>query len=252
LSQKGQDRRTLYRSATELHGDLRGRARSGHPAHLPARAGMVQRRSAHKGAARVQPRPREGVGLWSSAHRRRKGADSLTSRSRNTKGYLRLLERIQKAIPKGLIYLIADNLTTHKSGPVREWQEKHSRLESTRSSRREPPGSTSSRYGGASLQAPGFSWAVLRRWIRDRPSDEGRHPAVERQSEPVGVGTTTQTAEASEAHFCLPPLRNGALGTWVNKGLALVRRADPLGLNPCSRFATFMLSAEARRRRYVR
>jgi hypothetical protein len=25
------------------------------------------------------------------------------------------------------------------------------------------------------------------------------------------MGTTSQTAEASEAHFCVPPLRNGAL-----------------------------------------
>ena len=74
----------------------------------------------------------------------------LTSRSRNTKGYLRLLERIEKAIPKGLIYLIADNLTIHKSGPVREWLQKHPRIEHAFSSRREPPGLTSSRSGGAS------------------------------------------------------------------------------------------------------
>jgi hypothetical protein len=31
------------------------------------------------------------------------------------------------------------------------------------------------------------------------------------------MGTTTQTAEASEAHFCVPPLRNGALGSVTNE-----------------------------------
>jgi hypothetical protein len=32
-----------------------------------------------------------------------------------------LLQKIERAIPKGLIYLIADNLKTHKSAMVREW-----------------------------------------------------------------------------------------------------------------------------------
>jgi hypothetical protein len=30
------------------------------------------------------------------------------------------------------------------------------------------------------------------------------------------MGATSQTAEASEAHFCVLPLRNGALGTPVD------------------------------------
>jgi transposase len=54
---------------------------------------------------------------------------TFTSRSRNSKSYLRLLEMIERAIPKGLIYLIADNLKTHKSAMVREWLEKHPRIE---------------------------------------------------------------------------------------------------------------------------
>lgn len=54
---------------------------------------------------------------------------TFTSRSRNSKSYLRLLEKIERAIPKGLIYLIADNLKTHKSAMVREWLEKHPRIE---------------------------------------------------------------------------------------------------------------------------
>jgi hypothetical protein len=40
---------------------------------------------------------------------------TFTSRSRNSKGYIKLLQKIERAIPRGLIYLIADNLRTHKS-----------------------------------------------------------------------------------------------------------------------------------------
>jgi transposase len=54
---------------------------------------------------------------------------TFTSRSRNSKGYLKLLKKIERAIPKGLIYVIADNLKTHKSALVREWLEGHPRIE---------------------------------------------------------------------------------------------------------------------------
>jgi hypothetical protein len=39
---------------------------------------------------------------------------TFTARRRNSKGYLKLLQKIERAIPKGLIYLVADNLRTHK------------------------------------------------------------------------------------------------------------------------------------------
>ncbi len=54
---------------------------------------------------------------------------SFTSRSRNSKGYLKLLEKIERAIPRGSIYVIADNLKTHKSAMVAEWLEGHPRIE---------------------------------------------------------------------------------------------------------------------------
>lgn len=41
------------------------------------------------------------------------------------------MERIEKAIPEGLIYIIADNLKTRKSAMVREWLEGHPRIEHT-------------------------------------------------------------------------------------------------------------------------
>lgn len=54
---------------------------------------------------------------------------SFTSRSRSSEGYIKLLQKIERAIPKGLIYLIADNLRTHKSALVNEWLEEHPRIE---------------------------------------------------------------------------------------------------------------------------
>ena len=45
---------------------------------------------------------------------------TFTTRSRNSKGYLKLLQKIERAIPLGLIYVIADNLKTHKRAPCSE------------------------------------------------------------------------------------------------------------------------------------
>ena len=54
---------------------------------------------------------------------------TFTSRFRNSKSYLELLQKIERAIPKGIIYLIADNLSTHKSALVNEWLEDPPRIE---------------------------------------------------------------------------------------------------------------------------
>jgi hypothetical protein len=54
---------------------------------------------------------------------------TFTSRSRNSEGYLRLLGKIERAVLEGLLYLIADNLRTHKSALVKEWLEEHPRIE---------------------------------------------------------------------------------------------------------------------------
>jgi hypothetical protein len=61
---------------------------------------------------------------------------TFTSRSRNSKGYIKLLEKIVRAIPRGPIYLVADNLSTHKSALLREWLEEHPRIEHAFSSPR--------------------------------------------------------------------------------------------------------------------
>ncbi len=48
-------------------------------------------------------------------------AITLTTRSRNTAGYLQLLEAIAAANPTGDLSLISDNLSSHKSPPIQAW-----------------------------------------------------------------------------------------------------------------------------------
>jgi hypothetical protein len=40
-----------------------------------------------------------------------------------------LLEAVAQANPTGDLYLISDNLSSHKSPPIREWLENHPRVE---------------------------------------------------------------------------------------------------------------------------
>jgi hypothetical protein len=63
----------------------------------------------------------------------------------------------------------------------------------------------------AHVPKTGFGRGGLRRQLRDRSGDEGRYTAAKPESEGMGVGSSSQTAEAPEAHFCVPYLRNGAL-----------------------------------------
>ena len=48
--------------------------------------------------------------------------------SRNTAGWLRLLQEIARANPRRQVYLVADNLSSHTSGPVRRWLDRHPRI----------------------------------------------------------------------------------------------------------------------------
>lgn len=54
---------------------------------------------------------------------------TLTAPSRNTVGYLQLLNAIEQDNPEGEIYLIADNLASHKSLPIQEWLAAHPRVQ---------------------------------------------------------------------------------------------------------------------------
>ncbi len=47
---------------------------------------------------------------------------------RDTAGYLRLLDAVDQANPGGALYLIADNLASHKSVGVQLWFAQHPRV----------------------------------------------------------------------------------------------------------------------------
>jgi hypothetical protein len=53
---------------------------------------------------------------------------TLTTRSRNTAGYVQLLEAIATANPTGEIDIITDNLASHKSAPIQAWLAAHPRV----------------------------------------------------------------------------------------------------------------------------
>ena len=50
------------------------------------------------------------------------------SRARNTAGYVDLLGAIAAANPAGAVYVIGDNLASHKSPPVQAWLQEHPRV----------------------------------------------------------------------------------------------------------------------------
>jgi hypothetical protein len=86
----------------------------------------------------------EKVWVYGALRVRDGQALTLTGRSRNTdEGYylLRLLKAVERENPRGDLYLITDNLSSsHKSPPIREWLEKHPRVESRSSFRSERTG----------------------------------------------------------------------------------------------------------------
>lgn len=54
---------------------------------------------------------------------------TLTAPSRNTAGYLRLLDAIDEANLIGDLFLITDNLSSHKSAPIQAWLAAHPRVQ---------------------------------------------------------------------------------------------------------------------------
>jgi hypothetical protein len=92
---------------------------------------------------------------------------TFTSRSRNSKGYLKLLRKIERAIPRGLICLIADNLKIHDRAP---WGKRVARRASKDRARFHPQGSgVAQPHRGlvACIPATGVRRTVLRGQLRD-------------------------------------------------------------------------------------
>ena len=69
----------------------------------------------------------EKVWVYGALRERDGQALTLTTRSRNTAGYLRLLDAVDAANPAGELYLITDNLSSHKSPPIVAWLAAHPR-----------------------------------------------------------------------------------------------------------------------------
>ena len=92
---------------------------------------------------------------------------TFTSRSRNSKGYLKLLRKIERAIPRGLICLIADNLKIHDRAP---WGKRVARRAPEDRARFHPQGSgVAQPHRGlvACIPATGVRRTVLRGQLRD-------------------------------------------------------------------------------------
>jgi transposase len=70
----------------------------------------------------------EKVWVYGALRVRDGQALTLTTRSRNTAGYLGLLEAIAVANPTGDLYLVSDNLSSPKSPPIQDWLTKHPRV----------------------------------------------------------------------------------------------------------------------------
>lgn len=53
---------------------------------------------------------------------------TLTQPARNTAGYAALLDAVERADPTGELFLITDNLSSHKSPPIQAWLAEHPRV----------------------------------------------------------------------------------------------------------------------------
>jgi hypothetical protein len=71
----------------------------------------------------------EKVWIYGALRVRDGHEETLSARSRNTVGYVRLLDAVDQANPDGDLYLVTDNLASHKSPPVEEWLNAHARVQ---------------------------------------------------------------------------------------------------------------------------
>ena len=71
----------------------------------------------------------EKVWVYGALRVRDGQAVTLTARSRNTAGYLQLLEAVAEANPQGEVRVITDNLASLKSPPILDWLAEHPRIQ---------------------------------------------------------------------------------------------------------------------------
>ena len=154
----------------------------------------------------------EKVWVYGALRVRDVQAVTLTAPSRNTAGYLRLLAAA-RANPSGDLYLIGDNLSSHKSPPVAAWRAAHPRVHQVFIP-----------VGACWLHLQEAWWRLFRREAvagqRFVNADEIDHATrvatdqLNRRARPWIWNRPPRPAEADSppsTRLRLPPLRNGAL-----------------------------------------
>ena len=104
-------------------------------------------------------RGEERVWVYGALRVRDGQARTLTAPSRNTAGWKRLLQAVERANPAGDLYVVSDNLSSHDSRALREWLVDHPRIRQVFTPKA-PAGSTSKRAGGGCF--------AVRRWPASR------------------------------------------------------------------------------------
>lgn len=112
-------------------------------------------------------------------------AVAFTARSRNT-GYLDLLGRLDRANPVGDLYIVADDLSSHTSAPIRAWLDEHPRVHGPAARRRllaQLPGGLVAPPPQGSLPP-----ARPRQLRRDRARRDRRHRPPQPPRHTLGLG----------------------------------------------------------------
>jgi hypothetical protein len=212
LPQKDKGSHSLHQPTAELHGCLPGRARAGEPPHLSSRAGLVARRTPHQGTPGVQPRSRESLGLRRVAGMRRRSSHTDRPFAQHQRLLATARSGSQSEPPRRPLLDHRQSLEPQESTHQRvagEPSEGEAGLHPSRSVLAQPPRSVVATVSTRSLRR-----TELRRCGGDRAGHEGSYQATQPSFKTLGVGSSTEATPTSAALFCVPPLRNGALGNF--------------------------------------
>ena len=146
-----------------------------------------------------------------------------TAASRTTAGYLELLHEIDQDNPVGDLYLITDNLSSHTSGPIREWLATHPRVQQVfipvgacwlhlieawwRRLRRLRRAACAAPLAPRRLRRP-----VFRRSRRDRPRHARGDWPAQSPHPSLGLGSSRASPPPASSSVHLLLLRNDAVG----------------------------------------
>ncbi|MET7551875.1 transposase [Streptomyces sp. NPDC005500] len=112
------DHRALHLPARRCDGRLRRRARTGDPAHFPPTPGWSPDGQRIKNEIECGRGP-ERTWVYDGLSTADEQEIMMTASSRNSAFYQQFLNKLEDADPVGDIYLVTDNLSSHKSGSLR-------------------------------------------------------------------------------------------------------------------------------------